>query len=284
MSAAEKLPTGQSNFFSELVAKANAVPALHAGEGITIDDVQSGQTYYRKSDMQDPLSDLSYYIVKTDGGALGFSYYNGTPIQGKQILDVVNRSTLEILKYPSELHFPLAVSLLDATYGIYNRLHGRAPQHKFTHEGTYNEKADFRSKLVTEQVKSGNKVLLVGLVTQFVRDMIAKDIEVKVSDLSPELEGTEVYGVPITNKGNAWTLDALAECDDAIVTGACLATDTVDSIFETAEASSTKLHFYIETGNNFGPQLIDRGAASVVAEKYPFYDFPGPTRYEVFTK
>lgn len=274
----------ESDFFTQLYEQAAAVPAMKDGVGLTIDNILSGQTYYRKSFMANPLSDLSYYLTVLESGALGFAYHNNLPVQGKAVLDLVDRNPIDILQDREDMDFPLAVSLLDAAYGVHNRLTGSEPQHTLRHGGTYDQKADYRSHLVTGQIESGKKVLLVGLVTQFVRDMLDRDIDVRVSDLSPELEGTNVYGVPIVNSGNAWTLDSLATCDEAIVTGASIATNTVDSIFEVAAASNTRLHFYLETGNNFGPELMRHGAASVIAEKFPFYDFPGETTYEVFTQ
>ncbi|HUY85098.1 MAG TPA: DUF364 domain-containing protein, partial [Candidatus Dormibacteraeota bacterium] len=224
-----------------------------------------------------------FYLTVLDSGTLGFSYHNDSPSQDESVRELVNINALEALDTHGNLDLPLRVSVLDAVYGAVNKRLDRTPKRIVSLDGSYEEKADFRSRLITGQLEKGSRVLLVGLVTQFVRDMLARDMRVSVSDMSPELEGIEVYGVPVINSGNAWTLDRLEVCDAAVVTGASIATNTIDSIFETAAASNTKLHFYLETGSNFAPELIRRGAESVVAEKFPFYDLPGEARFEVYT-
>lgn len=276
--------TNTSDFYGELLEDALAVPNIQGDQRLVIDNILSGHTYYRKSFLPDPLSDLSFYLSVLDSGAAGFAYHNGQPLKGKDVLSLIDRNALEVLSSNPELELPLRVSILDAAYGVHNQIKGRMPDKILSHSGSYVEKADFRSQLVTGRLRESSRVMLVGLVTQFVRDMVGRGIQVCVSDLSPELEGMEVYGVPVVNSGNAWTLGSLALCDAAIVTGASIATNTIDSIFETAAASNTDLHFYLETGNNFGPELIRRGAASVIAEKFPFYDLPGQTKFEVYER
>lgn len=278
----DKANKNRKTFYDELLSNALAIPGLKIADSLRIDNILSGQTYYRKLALPNPLSDLSFYLTILDGGQLGFSYYNGQPKQGKSILKLVNKNALEVLESNEDMDLPLRVSLLDAVYGAINQRSGIIPHKIKVINDSYSKKADFRSSLVTEQLEKNTNVLLVGLVPQFVRDMKARDIQVSVSDMSPELEGTTVYGIPIINSGNAFTLDKLKTCDAAIVTGASIATDTIDSIFEIASASNTKLHFYLETGSNFAPELIRRGAVSVVAEKFPFYDFPGEARFEVY--
>ncbi len=273
-----------TDFYGDLLHAALQTPGLVDDPRLAIDNILSGQSYYRKSFLANPLSDLSFYLTVLDSGALGFAYHNGQPGLGKTLLDLVDVNALEVLQNQPELDLPLRVSILDGVYGYYNQIKGFKPDAVLSCNGAYKEKADFRSKLVIDQLRSGTKVLLIGLVTEFVRDMVEHDIEVFISDLSPELEGQEVYGVPVINSGNDWTLESLAQCDAAIVTGASISTDTIDSIFEVAAAHNTELHFYLETGNNFGPQLIQRGATSVIAEKFPFYDLPGETRFEVYAK
>ncbi len=279
-----KIDRGSKTFYNELLSNALNTSGLDIAKSLRIDNILSGQTYYRKLTLPNPLSDLSFYLTILDGGQLGFSYHNGQPTQGKSVLRLVNKNALEVLQGSADIDLPLRVSLLDAVYGAINQRNGIIPQRVASLNGNYSEKAAFRSRLVTERLEKNSNVLLVGLVPQFVRDMQARNIQVSVSDMSPELEGTEIYGIPVISSGNAFTLDKLKTCDAAIVTGASIATDTIDSIFEVASVSNTKLHFYLETGSNFAPELIRRGAVSVVAEKFPFYDFPGEARFEVYTQ
>lgn len=272
------------NFQDELLYDAARVEELREGDALLLDNILSGQTYYRKSSLGSPLSDLSFYLSILDSGSAGFAYHNGAPAQGDTVKSVINRNALDVLTEENDLDFPLRTSILDAVYGEYNRLLGNKPDQTFTQGGSYQAKANFRSQLVTEKTSSGQRVLLVGLVTEFVRDMVARDVDVCISDMSPELGDVEVHGVPVVNKGNEWTLGQLAVCDAAIVTGAAFATNTIDTILDIAQTSGTDLHFYLETGSSFAPQLIGRGARSVVAEKFPFYDLPGDTQFEVYEK
>lgn len=225
---------------------------------------------------------MSFYLTILDSGETGFAYHNGAPAQGEEIRNLVNQNALGALASETAIDFPLRTSILDASYGEYNKLFNLQPTYATQRDGSYQDKANFRSKLVTEMLPSGRKVLLVGLATEFVRDMLDKEIDVSVSDMSPELKDTTVYNIPVVSDGNQWTLKQLAESDAAVVSGAAFSTNTIDSILQTAEAHGTDLHFYLETGSNFAPHLIDRGVKTVVAEKFPFYDLPGTTTFEVY--
>jgi putative heavy-metal chelation protein len=272
------------NFQDQLLGSAAAVHELRESDGLLLDNILSGQTYYRKASLENPLSDLSFYLSILDSGSAGFAYHNGAPTQGEKVRNLINRNALDVLATEEGLDFPLRTSILDAVYGEYNRVFDHRPDQVLVQSGSYQDKANFRSQLVTERLSAGRRVLLVGLVTEFVRDMVARDVEVSISDMSPELIGVEIHGIPVVNKGNEWTLGQLAVCDAAIVTGAAFATNTIDTILDTAKANDTELHFYLETGSNFAPHLIDRGAKSVVAEKFPFYDLPGETQFEVYER
>ncbi len=247
-----------------------------------MDNILSRQSYYRKSFLDNSLSDLSFYLTVLGSGTSGFAYYNGEPMQGEVIRQVIDRDAIEVLRNDRGLSFPLRISVLDAVYGEVNRILGKAPHQTFAHSGTYQEKANFRSQLLIKQLEPGSRVLLVGLVTEFVRDMLGRGLEVSISDLSPELVDTNVYGVPVVNRGNDWTLRRLKASDAAIITGAAFSSNTVDSILDAAEAGNVDLYFYLETVSNFAPYLIERGAKFVLAEKFPFYDLPGETVFEVY--
>lgn len=271
-------------FHDRLLDEALAIDGLSVDGSLNVDNILSGRTYYRKTSFEEPLSDLSYYLTILDSGASGFAYHNDSPAQDEIVKKLIDKNALGVLDTEKDLDFPLRVSLLDAVYGECNKLRGRTPSQTSIKDGSYQEAADFRAQLVTERLLPGRRVLLVGLVTEFVRDMISKDIEVVISDMSPELTGKEAHGVPITNEGNSWTLKQIAECDAAVVTGSAFSTNTIDSILSTAQAYGTDLHFYLETGGNFAPFLIEQGAKSVVAEKFPFYDLPGSTKFEVYDR
>ncbi len=80
------------------------------------------------------------------------------------------------------------------------------------------------------------------------------------------------------------TRDKLKDTEYAIVSGMTFVTDTVDGIFKVALQNNVKLIFFMETGSNFGKKLISYGAYKVLSEYFPFYDFYGSTKYEIFRK
>jgi putative heavy-metal chelation protein len=278
----------------DLVPEINFIDQLMAGLGIingrlydsrfVLDNVLSGQTYYRKSFLDNTMSDLSFYLAILESGAAGFSYYNGQPLPGEVISQLVSRNAVEVLRGSDSIPFPLRVAILDAVYGELNRIVGNAPHQIYPRSGSYREKANFRSQLMMEQLEPGKRVLLVGLVTEFVRDALGRGLQLSISDMSPELIDANVYGIPVVNRGNEWTLSRLADSDAAIVTGAAFSSNTVDSILETAQAHGVELYFYLETGSNFAHYLLSRGVRFVLAEKFPFYDLPGETVFEVYRR
>ncbi len=270
------------SFYHQLLNGLSVVRARQRDDAFALDNILSGQSYYRKSFLDNTLSDLSFYLTVLGSGVSGFAYYNGEPMQGEAIRQIIDRDAIEVLRNEEVMDFPLRVSIMDAVYGQLNRLFGRGPYQTFAQSGTYREKANFRSRLLIEQMVPGQRVLLVGLVTEFVRDMLGRGLEVSISDLSPELVDANVYGVPVVNRGNDWTLRRLAASDAAIITGSAFSSNTVDSILEAAKSGGVDLYFYLETGSNFAPYLIERGAKFVLAEKFPFYDLPGETVFEVY--
>lgn len=269
------------DFYGELLSGLDSTRKYDCNDRFVIDNILSGRTYYRKSFLNRTLADLSFYLTILGSGSSGFAYHNGLPVLGDHLSELINRSALQVLNGPDEIDFPLRISILDSAYGEYNRIHSIEPTRVFVRKGTYAETADFRSQLLVDQITSGQNVLLIGLVTQIARDMLARGLKVSISDMSPDLVDTAVYGIPVVTQGNKWTLERLAISDAAIVTGSVFSTNTLDSIFEVAQLNGVDLFFYLETGSNFAPYLIERGAKFVVAEKFPFYDLPGETRFEV---
>ncbi|MEO5627416.1 MAG: DUF364 domain-containing protein [Candidatus Saccharimonadales bacterium] len=252
---------------------------LLPAEGLEVDNILSGSSYYRKTNFQTPLADLSYYLCILGSGASGFAYFNGKPAPHNQLISVVDKPAIDLMR--RDLDWPLRVALIDAVCEEYNKYHKIEPSDKSGKRGTYQEKANYRSKITTDHVRTGKKVVVVGLVTEFVRELLEKKCEVSISDLSPELRGKKIHGLSVNTQGNKRTLELIADADYAIVSGATLSSNTVDSILETAKKYNTHLCFYLETGGNLAPFLLKAGAKLVIAEKFPFYDLPGETIYEV---
>lgn len=246
-----------------------------------IDNILAGTTYYRKTSLAYPLADLSYYLTILESGASGFSYFHGDPIGHQTLLSLIDRSPYEILK-KERIPLSLRVSLLDSMYENYNRAILKKPTRTYMRNGNYHEKAKFRAKLLTKNIKPKSKVLMIGLVTEFLDELLNKDITVRITDKSPQLKGASVRGIQIIDGERKKTLKALASADYALVTGAVFTTNTIDEILHTAKIHDTKLCFYLETGSNFAPYLLENGAFLVLAEKFPFYDLPGQSTFEIY--
>jgi hypothetical protein len=247
---------------------------------LRLDNILCGRSYYRKTQFDIPLADLSYYLCILGSGMAGFAYFNGNPLQGEQVLKLVDQSVIKLIQKVKD--GPLRISLLDAGCAEFNKQRGITPDKVIAKRGPYELKANFRSKLITDRIKKGKKVALVGLVTEFIRDLLAKQCKVSICDLSPELRNKTVYDLPISTLGNGQTLKLIAAADYAIVSGATFSSNTIDSILDTAKQHNTDLYFYLETGSNFAPFLIEAGAKFVLAEKFPFYDLPGETLFEIY--
>ena len=244
-----------------------------------VDNILAGTSYYRKSSLGLALSDLSFYYCVLDNDTSGFAYFNESPLSEEELIKLINTPILKAISSTTDI--ALRAALIDAAYSEYKFKPKIRPVKTHTITGGYKKKANFRSKLLTHDLL-GKHVVIVGLVSEFVRDLLANDCRVSVIDLSPELRGEKILGIPIISDGNHKTLDLIKSADYAIISGCTIANDTVDSIIVVAKNNKTHLRFYMETGSNLAPKVKEAGAELVVAETFPFYDMPGTTTFKVY--
>jgi len=134
-----------------------------------------------------------------------------------------------------------------------------------------------------ERCKSKNpKVVNVGAIGNFIKELRQRDIEVFATDFHSSLVGETLHGVQIEHGGG--TLEYVKKCDLALVTGMTLATGTLESIIKTAGDCGTKLVMFCETGANFAEEYCKYGVDVVVSEPFPFYAFQGVSKIEVFRR
>lgn len=244
-----------------------------------VDNILAGTSYYRKSSFDLALSDLSFYYCVLDNDTTGFAYFNKSPLSEEQLIKLINKPVLGAAEDTTDI--ALRVALLDAAYGKYKHKSRIRRVKTYTITGGYKKKADFRSQLLTHDLH-GKRVVVVGLVSEFVRDLLANDCKVSVIDLSPELRNKKILDIPIITEGNDTTLELIKSADYALISGCTVANGTIDSIISVAKKSKTCVRFYMETGGNLAPKVKEAGAELVVAEIFPFYDMPGTTRFEVY--
>jgi hypothetical protein len=252
-------------------------------EDFLIDNVIKGISYFRKSNYSEVLGDMCFYLAIVGQGEAGFAYFNPSPktLNQDDLQRIVNKNVFTQAFETNDL--PLKTALIDAITGLYNKSQGLRPNKVIKAEGSYQSKAAIRARLLTEGIKPAEKVLLVGAVSEIAREVLARQADLRITDLSKDRENTHLHGIPI-ELTNGKTMERMDEANTAIITGATFSSGTVDGILEYGRELGTKMIFYLETANNFGPQLIDAGAHLVVAEKFPFYDLPGSTFMEVHEK
>jgi hypothetical protein len=109
-------------------------------------------------------------------------------------------------------------------------------------------------------------------------------LNVEVLDLSPAKIGLTIEDVAVGAAAGRVIGEVIHEQDVVIASGMIFTNDSVDDIFGAIRSSNCRLILYMESGSNFGRQLLDYGADRVVVEYFPFYDFCGDTRYSIFEK
>jgi uncharacterized protein (DUF4213/DUF364 family) len=251
-------------------------------ENLVIDNIILGRSYFRKTNFSKALGDMAFYLVILDQGDSGFAYFNITDKKAmhNEHLSYINQSAIKIAREIQDL--PLKTAIIDAITGVYNKTI-KIQEHKTIKvNGSYANKASVRASLLTEDIVPNEKILLVGAVSEIAREIISKKGNLRISDLSKERENSYLYGIPIEVK-NGITIEIMKEVDTAVITGATFSSGTIDKILEAGKKHNTKMIFYLETANNFGPHLITSGAHKVIAEKFPFYDMPGTTIMEIYS-
>jgi putative heavy-metal chelation protein len=182
---------------------------------------------------------------------------------------------------------PVEIALLDAIFASFPA----TPQSTVVLNGSIHEKAVQRAKLVVNEVleqihrvdNHKPRVVNVGAVGNFIRELLQAGLCVKATDLEPTLIGTSLHGVQV--QGGESTLPFIAESDVALVTGMTLMTNTLQDIINTAKQSGTKLVMFTLTGAHFAEVYCNAfGIDAVVSEPFPFYSFPGSSLLQVYRK
>ena len=250
---------------------ADASESLSArGDELRIDNLILGKTLYTMKGCNSVFTDMNFCLILLED-AYGFAYFQGeidyslSEFVDKNVLDVIER-------VPAYMQ----VAITDALYCLLNKqIFSETSQFP----GSLRQKAESRARLLLEHIPDKSKVLLLGAATEIIEEAKRKKCELRVLDLEAQKIGMEVGAVRVDDGQATDLYKEIENTDYIIATGMIFVSGTADKIFEISTEKNKNLTLYMETGSNFGPQLLNYGATVVLSEFFPYYDFFGITRY-----
>lgn len=243
---------------------------------LRIDNLILGKTLYTIKNSNSVFTDMNFCMVLFEN-AYGFSYFQDEI--DYSLSNYVNKNALEVLdeKIPTYLQ----VAMLDALFCLINK---NTSGDRMTFKGSLRDKATQRAIELLKPVPKSAKVLLLGAATEIIEEAQRKECGLKVLDLEKQKIGLELNATNIENGEQSDIEHEIEATDYIIATGMIFVSETADKIFEFARKYNKHLIIFMETGSNFGPQLLKYGADTVLSEFFPFYDFYGDTKYLVSKK
>ncbi len=263
------------NILTNLIKEAKQYLSV-CKEDLRIDNIILGKTLYTMKDCDRIFTDMNFCLVLFNN-AYGFSYFQGEI--DYSLSNFVNKNALNFLE--KEIPIYLRVAITDALYCLINR---ERFINKLIFTGDIRQKAKERAKVLLTSVPNGAKVLLFGAATEIIEEAKARDCNLKVFDLEKQKIGLKLHSACIENGGKTDLEKKIEETDYIVATGMIFVSDTADQVFKFSNQYKKNLILFMETGSNFGPQLLNYGADTVLSEFFPYYDFFGETKYLVFRK
>lgn len=242
-----------------------------------VDNIILGKSIYTMKDCKTVFTDMNICLLLLEQG-YGFTYFQ-EELNFKSAEKYVNKDLREMLKENLPLY--LKVALADSIYSVINNLQSKY-KYKYL-RGDLRTKAKSRAVELVKDIPKGSKVVLLGAVTEIIDECSRREIDLSVLDLEPSKIGL-VFSEKQIENSNLVFANKIKEADYVLATGMVFVSSTADSLFENAKANKYKLILYMETGSNFGEELLEYGAHKVLSEFFPYYDFNGDTRYIVHEK
>lgn len=174
------------------------------------------------------------------------------------------------------------IAILDAIYSVFEK----KPDSSYVFEGSSNEKAIRRAQIIVDQVekelgKRRGKVLNVGVMGNFIKQLRDRGIDIIASDFDPALIGQRINGVYV--ESGEKTLDLIKECDLVLATGMTLTTRTLGDIITTAKRHEKKVVLFAATGAQFAEEYCKTfGVNMVISEPQPQYIFQGKSIINIY--
>ena len=246
-------------------------------ESLRIDNIIIGKSMYTINNCDKTFSDMNFCLVLLENG-YGFSYFQQDITY--DVKKYVNMDISEVLKEDLPQFFKVA--LIDSIYSIINRPIRKQSEVLFS--GDLRNKAKERASKLMTDIPAKSKVLLLGGVSEFIEEAKLRDIELTVLDLEPEKINLEISSNRIISGKDYDLANNIDKIDYIIATGMIFESNTATDLFNIVNKSKTKLIMFMETGSNFGPQLLEYGADMVLSEYFPYYDFYDDMKYSIFRK
>lgn len=243
---------------------------------LRIDNIILGKTLYTVKGSEHVFTDLNFCLVLFEN-AYGFSYFQDD-IDYEVVSRYVNRSALEIIN--AEIPIYARVAILDGLFCLLNKDTLKDPS---LLKGTLREKATQRAVELLKPIDNGSKILLLGAVSEIIEEAQSKNCPIRVLDLEKQKIGLTLHSTNIESGTPGNMEQEIRDADFIVATGMIFVSETADELFTLTKKYGKKLILYMETGSNFGPQLIEHGAYAVLAEFFPYYDFYGDTKYKVLS-
>lgn len=178
-----------------------------------------------------------------------------------------------------------AIAVLDAIYAVFDK----RPKATFTFQGMASDKTSLRARIITSEVTKvlrrcgGNRVLNVGVMGNFIKQLRDDGVEVVGSDFDDTIIGTRVNDAAVENGER--TLELIKDFDVILATGMTLTTQTLDDIISTVKRYGRKLILFAATGAHFGEEYCRTfGVDVVLSEVQPQYMFQGPSTIHIFER
>lgn len=237
-----------------------------------IDNIILGKSMYTMKNCDKVFSDMNFCLVILEQG-YGFAYFQ-SEFNFENFQHFVNRDLREVLKTPIPPY--LKVAIADAIYSVLNNLN-KSYRYKNL-RGELRTKAGQRAKMLIEDIPVGSKVLLIGASSEIIEECNNKKMQLTVLDLEPTKIGLEFSKNTIEDSTKLFE-EKIEKAEYIIATGMIFVFESADAILEYSKINNRKLILYMETGSNFGRELLDFGAFRVLSEIFPYYDFFGDTKY-----
>lgn len=245
-------------------------------ENLRIDNIILGKSLYTIKDSDKVFTDMNLCLILFEN-AYGFSYFQGEI--DYSIEKYVNKNAISILD--QEISTYLKTAIIDALYSILNK---DLLENKNIFKGNIRQKAQQRAQKLLEHIPDGSKLLILGAATEIIEEAKNKNCYIKILDLEAQKIGMEINTINVEDGSNCNIEEEIKNTDYIVATGMIFVSETADDIIESSKKYKKHLTVYMETGSNFGPQLLNYGVDKVLSEFFPYYDFFGDTKYLIFSK
>jgi hypothetical protein len=243
---------------------------------LRIDNIILGKSLYTIKGSSKVFTDMNFCLVLFEN-AYGFSYFQGEIDYSLE--KYVNKNAVDILNKPIPIYLKIAI-----TDALFLLIDNDLLKNKEVFKGDIRQKATQRATKLLDHIPDGSNVLVLGAATEIIEEAKNKKCKIRILDLEEQKIGMEISAINVSDGSQCDIEEEIKNTDYIVATGMIFVSETADMIIEIVKSYSKHLTVYMETGSNFGPQLIKHGVNKVLSEFFPYYDFFGDTKYLVFTK